>query len=512
MACRLIASYVFADLCFANGRGVRLTNSTGPLAVTPADTFPAMTLVALSLALSLLVWSFVLLRWGTVLAVCIVLLIAGTLFGPNFLHYDGPLQVSSERLLFGMLIPFFVIHRKFGWTDPKRLSRGDWLLLVFALYLLVSTLLGSGEFGTESLPRWLFYVAMPAGLYFIARGCRLQSHDLWWLNRVIMVLGGYLAVMAVFEAKGFQQFVFPRYVVDPTLWEFYGRGRGPLLNPSANGILMTAALGVALACGFHSGRLGRLGYGGLLLLLLLGCYCTLTRCVWMGAAAVVGLFLFLRLPRRLQVWSVVAMLMVGFVGSSTLGKSLLKIKRDKGLSAEASLQSIQLRPLLGIIAWEMFKDRPIMGHGYGRYLEHHRPYTEARDWNLPLATAAGYVQHNILLSLLADTGMIGVGLFVMLLAYWTRIGWQLYRRSPPESEHAVTGALLLALLIGYFVNGMFQDATIFPMIHLYLMMIAGVASAAHSEARREAHAAAPGRELHEEYDKSAWRPASTLSV
>ena len=470
-----------------------------------------MTLVALLMAIAVTVWSVVLLRYGSIMAVSLVLLLAGTLFGPAFLHFDGPFQVSSERVLFCALIPFAIVHWRLGWTDPKPLSRGDWLLVAFTAFLAISACQGGATSESGStIARWLFYVAMPTTMYFVLRGSRIQKSDLTWLCTFMLGLGCYLACMAGLEALKVTGLVFPRYIVDPEIWEFYGRARGPLLNPSANGILMSAALGVAISRFFTSQlRAGRIGYAALALLNLAGCYFTLTRCVWLGAAVIASGLVFIRLPRTVQVWVVATTIIFAVLGGTSVSKSLMKLKRDENLSAEASLQSIQLRPLLAVMAWEMFKDKPLRGHGFGHYLDHNSAYVHRRQWNMPLETASNYIQHNIILSMLVDTGLIGCGMYVSLLLWWSVLAGKLRRRLGDDPVMVNTSELFIAILVAYGINGMFQDATIFPMIHMFLMSIAGICTGVWI---RGGYAVSDDRDHHGARRQTTSQPRSRESV
>ena len=63
--------------------------------------------------------------------------------------------------------------------------------------------------------------------------------------------GVYLAAVSLAEYFGAWQLVFPKYIVTSALdrnAEFVGRGRGPLLHPIGNGILLAICL-AARRCG-----------------------------------------------------------------------------------------------------------------------------------------------------------------------------------------------------------------------------------------------------------------------
>lgn len=435
-----------------------------------------MPLVApLLLLLAVAIWAGVFLRYGSVLLLALAILVAGTVFGPAFYAVEGPFQISSERVLFAALVPLFFIHRWAGRSDPKPLSRGDWLVLGLTGYLACSSLIGgSNSASGNTIARWLFYVALPCGMYFAARGSRITERDLRWLCNGFLGLGIYLAVIAWLEGFGLHSLILPRYIANPEYWEFFGRARGPLLNPAANGILLTAALGVSVTRWLDAGRFGRLAYAAATLLLLGACYFTLTRCVWLGAATAIGWIIFLRLPTRWRIWSLACVVICGGLLATTLGEDLLKLKRDEQLSASASLESIKLRPMLAAIAWEMFQDQPLVGHGFGHYLDHNGPYAEAHAWEMPLRTATSYVQHNVVLSMLVDTGVIGTCLYLATLAWWCLLAWKLQRHSNNDPTLKTFAGLTMAIGLAYWINGMFQDATIFPMIHMFLWTIGGL--------------------------------------
>ncbi len=426
-------------------------------------------------ALPMLVWTVLLLRHGTLLQFSAMVLVAGTFFGPPFFHVDGPFQVSAERVLWAALVGYFGILWLMGKTERLPLSRINIVLIAFCLVTAVSAAsAGAAPDGPNPIARWLFYIALPTGLYFVARGTRFSEADFRFLITLLFGVAVYIGAMAVCETKGFHGLVFPRYIVDPKIWEFYGRARGPLLNPAANGVILTIGLGIGLTRWVNAERLGKIGYGLCLLCILAGCYFTLTRCVWIGAFAVIGVMCFQYSPRWLKVWGTISLLLIGGGGGMMFKDQLLRLKRDKELSAEASLKSIELRPLLAIIAIEMFKERPLMGFGYGHYLQNNTEFSQDRTWERPLGTAVPYIQHNILLSVLVDCGLVGLVLYLILLVRWSWTGWSLYMNKSSPPDYRAFGFIITATMIGYVVNGMFQDVTVMPMIHMFLFFLTGI--------------------------------------
>ena len=78
--------------------------------------------------------------------------------------------------------------------------------------------------------------------------------------------------------------------------------------------------------------------------------------------------------------------------------SVWNLKRDVKLEASASADSAELRPILANVAWNMFRDRPLLGCGFGQYDRQRMPYLADRTGDLPLEKVLPYVQHNAFLA------------------------------------------------------------------------------------------------------------------
>ncbi len=405
-----------------------------------------------------------------------MVLAIGTVFGPPFFAIEGPIQISLERIAFVAVCVVGVVGLHGGSISRlPRLTTSDFLVAGMVVWFLISTVLGGAPAGkTNPMGTWIFYVLMPGLMYAVARISRFSEADLPRIESLLMALCGYLAVTAVLESRGLEALVFPRFISDPTNWEFLGRGRGPLLNPSANGIVITIGMTITLLRWLRAGRAGKVGYGLLLLVLLAGLQATLTRSVWIGAAVAIAIALWDETPRWAKVLSLATVVLLGGLFVTGMKEQLLRIKRDKNLSAAEAEKSVHLRPLLAIVAFEMFKDAPVAGHGFGQYPVHSRPYFSNRKYAMPLENARGYHQHNVLLSVLVDTGWVGLSLFGSLLVLWIRGGWRLAHTPSVKMLSRHWGLATVGSIAGYLVSGMFQDVMIMPMIQLYLFFLGGL--------------------------------------
>lgn len=442
-----------------------------------------------------LIWGAALLIRGGLMAGCLAIMLAGSCFGPFFFSLPtGALPLTSDRLLLVVVVGQYLVYRRFGLADPKPLRAADWVLLAFIFTLVVSTLTHDWRANkAQSLARLVFYYLMPLAIYWVGRQMRLNEQGILWLFGFLTVFGVYLGITGVAEDRGWSWLVFPKYIASETFGEFFGRARGPFLNPAGLGVYMATTLSATLLWWPRCGRLGRAGLLMLVLIMSAGVYSTLTRSVWMGAGASLLVVLGLSLPKQLRVMTLSGVMIASVLLVALQWDNLLAFKRDKALSSAEVAESAKLRPLLAMIAWQMFQDQPLVGCGFGHYAEAARPYFSDRSIDMPLEKARPYIQHNIFLSLLTETGLIGAGLFTLMLALWSLAAWRLWRAQRAPLWVRQQGLLFLAMLASFLVNGMFHDLTLMPMLNMLLFFLAGVTMGLQPSTDRQRGVSAPDR-------------------
>jgi len=435
-----------------------------------------MVILALIAVLLALVWGAALFCRGGLLAGCLAVLLAGTCFGASFFSLPaGPMPLTSDRLLWAVLLVQYLIWRRFGWAEPKPLGKAECLLGALAVWLCISTFSHDWHVrGSQPVAWFMFFYLMPLGLYWVARQSRLSDKSLKAMFAGLAIFGFYLAFTAIAETRQAWWLVFPKYIASSSEVNFFGRGRGPLLNPIANGMAMTVCLAGLLMCWPRLGRWGQLAVLPVILIFGLGIYATLTRCVWLGALATLLIVVGLSMPRAWRVPLLVGSLLIVTAVGLTQWDRMLAFKRDQGLSEAEAAESVRLRPILAAVAWNMFCDRPIAGCGYAHYRDEFVNYLADRSFDLPLEKSRRYLQHNTFLSLLTETGLIGAGLFTALLVIWGRGAWQLWHAKAAPLAARQQGLLFLAFLGGYLPNAMFHDLAIIPMMNMLLFFLAGV--------------------------------------
>ena len=428
--------------------------------------------------LAALIWGVMFSLRGGLLAGALMVLLAGTCFGFPFFHLSGgPLPLTADRFLWAVLMAQYVVWRARGWADAKPPGKSEWLLIALVGVMFLSTLTHDWSIRGNQPAAWLvFFYLMPVGLYWVVREAKASERAVLALFGGLALFGLYLSVTAFAETRQWWSVVFPRYIASREYPEFFGRGRGPLLNPAGLGFVLSLCCSSMLLFWPRVGRGGKAAIVLFSLIYAAGVYATLTRCAWIGAAGGLLIVVGLSVPRTWRAPLLAGTCLMVMVLGVTQWEHFMAFKRDKGLSEQETAESAKLRPILAMVAWKMFLDRPLLGCGFGHYRDEFVYYLDDRSTDLPLEKARPYVQHNVFLALLAEIGLIGMGLFIAMLSLWSRDAWRLWRAAEAPLWARQQGLLFLAMLGSYIPNAMFHDLSIIPMVNMFLFFMAGLTS------------------------------------
>jgi O-antigen ligase len=122
----------------------------------------------------------------------------------------------------------------------------------------------------------------------------------------------------------------------------------------------------------------------------------------------------------------------------------------------------------------MFLDRPWFGVGFGRFRDAKLPYLDDRTVNMNLNSIREYVHHNTFLSVLTETGLLGLGAFSWLLLAWTHRASALWRdRHRPEWARSA-GLLFCGVLTVAAWQMLAHEITFTPVDNGLIFLLAGV--------------------------------------
>ncbi len=436
-----------------------------------------MSLVILFLAIAGAIWGLFVLRHTSIILQCLVVLVAGSVIGHSFYNVSvGPIPITLDRILFLLVLVqlglFAWIH---GHTFSGRINRVDILVCLLFVVLTTSTFIHDFRY-KENLPlgRLLFLNWMPMAMYLVVRHCKISSTDVKLIFGGFLAFGLYLSFTAIAEVRGPHSIVFPKYILSPDEPEFLGRARGPFLNPVSCGIFQIVSLAAAFMFWPHSGRAGKVVLVAIAPFFLAGVFMTLTRSVWMSAAFAALIVAWVPLEVKYKAILATIGLLAGVCGFAVLGDQLDGFKRDKHVSAHEMAQSAKLRPMLATVAFRMFQDRPILGVGFGQYTKFKRPYHYHEADHMPLRMVLPYMQHNVFLSYLTETGLLGLVSFLCVLIGFSVHSWKLWCHQSQKLWARQVGLISLVAISCYLVNGMFHDSSIVPMLNMLLYFMGGL--------------------------------------
>ncbi|WP_376789763.1 O-antigen ligase family protein [Thermoflexus sp.] len=282
----------------------------------------------------------------------------------------------------------------------------------------------------EGLPEWIKWAQIGVVVIItLTASPRMQRI----LLGIALVSGAFQAGIGIWQAllggTGPGHFQLPGL----PFYRAYGTFQQP--NPFAGmmGLIAPVALGLAFGLLFHPQRslqeralgLGALGIGGMALLALVLSW---SRGAWLGAAVAMGTLIGM-LPARGR-WGLATLTALILTGIFlwTAGWIPAPI-RDRLMGAMEEIQVIDVRGVgvndsnFAIIerlahwqaAVEMIRTHPWLGVGFGNYAAAYPAFALIR-WPNPLGHA-----HNIYLNMAAETGLIGLLLYLWL---WMVIGFQ----------------------------------------------------------------------------------------
>jgi O-antigen ligase len=408
----------------------------------------------------------------------LMVLLTGSVLGHEFYHVSvGPIPVTLDRIMMGVMLIAFAWLFLIGKEDLRRLNRLDMAILALMAVISISTVTHNWRF-LNNMPasRLLFFNLMPAVLYWVVRTSRLEVGDLKFISFVLGLFGLYLALTAIAEVREFSQVVFPGYIMNSEISEFLGRGRGPFLNPVSNGIFQTICFCSILMWWPRTNSTGKTAIILLAIVLAVGIYATLTRSVWLGLIAACGWFVWMPASRPAKGGMLVAATMLAFILLPVAKDKIFSFKRDKHVTQTEMEQSAQMRPMFATIAWNMFQDRPVAGVGFGQYAKAKYPYLQDPHSGQPLDMTRGLMQHNVFLAYLTETGLIGLSLLVLMLMQMSVISWDVWRNPSLDLWARQFGLLAIVVLTTHMLNGLFHDVSIIPIQHMLMFFLLGLVS------------------------------------
>jgi O-antigen ligase len=308
---------------------------------------------------------------------------------------------------------------------------------------------------------------LPLVLYRVGRQAFDRAAVVRALLWAILMLAAYSAAMSIMQFRGPTELVWPRYILNDPGWP--GRAAGIFRQPVVNGWLL--ALGVAIAMLLLSRRSEPTWLRWFAFVVTIACgygiFLTHTRDAWISG--VVVLIIGALIARGYRKGFIVAICLVASVVAvnwSTFTSS------DRKAGGVGSMNEVHDRLNADQTALWAFDRKPFAGWGIGRFQPvntyHHQQWAS----DVPWIRGYGIVAHSNELAILAEVGVIGLALWIFLLALLIRRLWTAYRTLPDHDlcgrPLAVTVIMAIAALIcaGFTIDLRLVD---FPMLPVFLL-------------------------------------------
>jgi O-antigen ligase len=386
--------------------------------------------------------------------------IALSVFSGHFSRLGVPIGIDRVLVVAGIAA---VLVRELRAEQPR--VRVTWLHVCLALLLAYAGLnaVYAGTLGgNEPFFGLLDYLGViPFALFLVAPAAFPGPRERRILLGTLVGVGLYLGVTALLETTGPASLVVPGYIADATVGIHYGRARGPFVEAAGNGLALFIC-GVACAMALVQWRRHRWPAALGLLLCAMGIEFTLTRQVWLAAAA--GSLVAMLAHPVLRRWVVPA----AVLGAAVVSAALLAVP---GFTGKAETRFSSQRPVWDRLnsndaALRMVAERPLAGFGWYRFGDRSRDYYRlAADRALTTVGRA----HNVLLGYAAELGVLAAIAWVACLL--VAIGGALRRRGPPDLD--VWRAGLVAVAVAWLVVANFTPMG-YAFVHSVLWLWAGL--------------------------------------
>lgn len=272
------------------------------------------------------------------------------------------------------------------------------------------------------------------------------------------LLSVYLTFTGWCERFDIGALIFPRFINDPSVGIHWGRVRGPFV--------MSAAMGLALVyCFFNNLVLARNVQRGRWMLYVINglmfpvIFWTKTRSVWLSFVLCLLIWATYSRRRTTRVVSVSLLLSVTLLVAVINMENFLTPDREVGGLTDTA--PILLRIGLAQMTWEIVQQHPFFGIGFGHFRDYAPGF--AKDPSSPFyAFGTTALEHNNLLSIVAETGLVGLVLYLLMAVFLVRQSVLLYRKLPPKGPGFISRDLLVLywiLAMAYFIDGTFRETS-----------------------------------------------------
>lgn len=328
-----------------------------------------------------------------------------------------------------------------------RLSLAELVMGVFVALVPVSILIAH----LDTRASLIFYfdrILVALGMYLLVRLFTWTELDVRKMIPIAFVMAAGQSLV------GLLSWYLPQLV--PAQWMNWqgSRSSGTLGDPA----VYSSALIFAVAILFHYAMNRKPGLLRTVLIVVFGVglvsiFLTITRGSWLGATCVV-LGLLALYPKQM-----VRILAVFLLIGGILGLTLFSSQLASAAQRLTVVNTVQTRVEVSQALVRMFSLKPIFGWGYETEGVYSRQFID----DISLVDTIDLASHNTYLTIMAEMGIVGIGLYLFPFAYWFLRSLKLLPRMPKKGFYGRSLLVVLWLIIlHHFVVANFMDMRFFP--------------------------------------------------
>jgi len=383
-----------------------------------------------------------------------------TPFAVELRGMEGGLGVSlpTEPLMFGVLL-LFVANLLLERNYDKKVSNHPISYIIYAsLFWMFFTSLTS-EIPLVSFKYLLSRLWFVVPFYFVAV---IMFKNISNIKKFLMLYMVALSIIVIYTVIQHAKYGFEEDAGHWVMSPFYN-------DHTAYGAILAMFLPVGVGFLFFPGikKPLRVFILIVLTLLLVGIILSYSRAAWISVLVAIGVFVVIMLRIRFYVLAVSFLFILGtlFTFQNQILDKLSKNKQDSSGNLSEHVQSISnissdASNLERINRWQaalrLFNERPIVGWGPGTYQFVYSPFQSSQEKTI-ISTNLGDKgnAHSEYLGSLADMGIPGMLIFILLATFVIITGLRVYKYGDTNVRYIALMALLG--LITYFTHGFLNN-------------------------------------------------------
>ena len=404
----------------------------------------------------------------------------------GLLELQGFFNLTVPRILFMWIVALFFVYFLLRREGIHFGGSVTWLMLALLAYVGASAALtgwtaDNPDVYTAPYFRYLAGLAFPFVAFFLMYNAARSDRQVRWALLAVTIYGfyalyvGYIQGLDLLGVANLRHLIWPSYINDTNvvgmIHDDRARGAFSAAGPQAvllvflfytdlylirrvrgpyRAALVIQALLVLPALVFTGIRAGYVAFG----------VCGIIWCIW----GLRGRFGWLKLSGAALVVAIFALMQWGRISGT-----------ERVAGGVAQRGPIEARMLLLRRTGQIVAAKPLFGVGFGHFVD------AQKDFPVDPARAAygsgTLVEHNILLNMAAETGLIGLAIYVALFAALIAMSIKTWRRiGPRQDPYFARGLVVLfwVMLANYLVSGMFRDMLWDPFANSLLWALAGL--------------------------------------